>query len=446
MSPEKRRKRRKPTFEGRILALALLTGLAGSLVALILLWTGDFTLKVQWTLTTFLGLWWLGYAFHLRNRVVMPLQTLSNLQAALREGDFSIRARGARRGDALGDVMIEVNTLAETLHSQRLDALEATALLRKIMVEIDMAVFAFDAEGRVRLVNRAGERLLAQPAERLLGRSAAELGLEECLKEDRPWTLERSFPGGAGRWETRRSLFRQGGLPLQMLVITDLSRALREEERQAWQRLIRVLGHELNNSLAPIRSLAGSLVSLLSRAARPADWEEDVKRGLAVIAARSEALNRFMEGYARLARLPRPQLQPVDLGSLVRRVLGLEVRMRVSLAPGPELKVQADGDQLEQLLINLVRNAVDAALETGGRVRVGWAKNATHCDLWVEDEGPGLSNTSNLFVPFFTTKPSGSGIGLVLSRQIAEAHGGTLTVANRGPGPGCEACLRLPLR
>ena len=153
-----------------------------------------------------------------------------------------------------------------------------------------------------------------------------------------------------------------------------------------------------------------------------------------------------MEGYARLARLPRPQLQPVDLGSLVRRVLGLEVRMRVSLDPGPELKVQADGDQLEQLLINLVRNAVDAALETGGRVRVGWSKNATHCDLWVEDEGPGLSNTSNLFVPFFTTKPSGSGIGLVLSRQIAEAHGGTLTVANRGPGPGCEACLRLPLR
>jgi len=218
MSPEKGRKRKTPSFERRILTLALLTGSAGSVVALLLIWFGDYTAKVQWTLLVFIGLWWLGYAFHLRNRIVMPLQTLSNLLAALREGDFSIRARGARRDDALGDVMIEVNTLAETLHSQRLDALEASALLRKIMLEIDVAVFAFDADQSVRLVNRAAERLMAQPAERLLGRSAAELELEECLQDDAPRTLDRSFPGGSGRWETRRSLFRQGGLPLQMLV------------------------------------------------------------------------------------------------------------------------------------------------------------------------------------------------------------------------------------
>ncbi|MCI0568571.1 MAG: ATP-binding protein [Acidobacteria bacterium] len=446
MSPAKRPRGRRLSFEGRVLFLALLTGLFGSLAALALIWTGDFTPKVQWTLTTFLGILWLSFAFHLRNRVVTPLQTLSNLLAALREGDFSIRARGARRGDALGDVMIEVNALAETLHHERLGALEAGALLRKIMVEIDVAVFAFDPEKSLRLVNRAGERLLAQPSERLMGRSAAELGLEDCLADDAPRTLERSFPGGSGRWESRRSIFRQGGLPLQMLVITDLSRALREEERQAWQRLIRVLGHELNNSMAPIQSIAGSLVTMLNKEVRPADWEEDLKRGLDVIAGRSEALNRFMDGYARLARLPRPKLQPVDLGSLIRRVTGLEVRLPVRLAPGPELTVRADSDQLEQLLINLIRNAVDAALETGGGVDVGWGKNGTHCDLWVDDEGPGLSNTSNLFVPFFTTKPDGSGIGLVLSRQIAEAHGGSLTVENRKPGPGCEARLRLPLR
>ena len=445
MSPAKVPRRKRLSFEGRILALALLTGLFGSVSALVLIWTGDFTPKVQWTFTTFLGILYLAFAFHLRNRVVMPLQTLSNLLAALREEDFSIRARGARRGDALGDVMIEVNALAETLHHERLGALEAGTLLRKIMVEIDVAVFAFDPERKLTLVNRAGERLLSRPVERLMGRSAAELGLEDCLAQDAPRTLERSFPGGSGRWEARRSLFRQGGIPLQMLVITDLSRALREEERQAWQRLIRVLGHELNNSLAPIQSIAGSLVTLLEREPRPADWEEDLKRGLDVIAGRSEALNRFMEGYARLARLPRPKLQPVDLGALIRRVTGLEVRLPVRLAKGPELTVSADSDQLEQLLINLIRNAADAALETGGGVDVGWGRNGTHCDLWVEDEGPGLSNTSNLFVPFFTTKPDGSGIGLVLSRQIAEAHGGSLTVQNRAPGPGCEARLRLPL-
>lgn len=432
-------------FERKILWLALATGLPGGLVALILLWTGDFTPKVQWTFTVFIACFWFGTAFSLRRRVVLPLQTLSNLIGALREGDFSIRARGARRDDALGDVMIEMNFLTEMLREQRLDALEATTLLRKIMSEIDVAVFAFDADRILRLVNRAGERLLAQPAERLLGRSASHLDLADCLTDETSRILDRTFPGGSGRWEARRSVFRQGGLPLQMLVLTDLSRALRQEERQAWQRLIRVLGHELNNSLAPIRSISGSLETLLARTPRPADWEEDVRRGLAVIAARAEALNRFMEAYARLARLPPPRLEPLELGALIRRVVGLETRLEVALASGPDVTVRADGDQIEQALINLLRNAVDAALETGGGVRIGWSRNGEHIDLWVQDEGPGLSNTSNIFVPFFTTKPGGSGIGLVLSRQIAEAHGGALTIRNRAAGRGCEARLRLPL-
>jgi two-component system nitrogen regulation sensor histidine kinase NtrY len=438
-------KKRRLSFEGRILALALLTGFAGSLVALSLLWSADFTSKVRWTLTAFIVISWTGYAFHLRERVVRPLQTVSNLLAALQEGDFSIRARGARVGDALGDVMVEVNALAETLHGQRLDALEATALARKIMGEIDVAIFAFDGEEKLRLVNRAGERLMDRPGERLLGRGAADLDLEDCLGEEAPRILSRSFPGGSGQWEIRRSEFRQGGMPLRMLVITNLNQALREEERQAWRRLIRVMGHELNNSLAPIRSLAGSLESLLHREPRPADWEEDLKRGLAVIAARSESLKRFMDAYAQLARLPKPKIHPLELGALVRRVVGLETRLAVAVAPGPDLTVQADGDQLEQLLINLLRNAVDAALETGGGVRLGWGRNGTHFDVWIEDEGPGLSNTSNLFVPFFTTKPGGSGIGLVLCREIAEAHGGSFTLENRRPGPGCSARLRLPL-
>jgi signal transduction histidine kinase len=230
-----------------------------------------------------------------------------------------------------------------------------------------------------------------------------------------------------------------------LLVLTDLSRALREEERQAWQRLLRVLGHELNNSLAPIRSIAGSLESLVGRDPLPEDWQEDVKGGLAVINSRAEALTRFMESYSRLARLPQPKIQPVDLAACIRRVLSLETRIAVEAAPGPVVTIQADGDQLEQLLINLLRNAVDAALETGGGVHVRWTRNGSFVDIMVEDEGPGLPSTSNLFVPFFTTKPGGSGIGLVLSRQIAEAHGGSLTLHNRVSARGCEARLRLPL-
>jgi nitrogen fixation/metabolism regulation signal transduction histidine kinase len=437
----------KLTHERRALLTALAAGLPGVLLSMGLLIAGGYSSKVQWTFGLFVIGLWLGFAFGLRGTVVRPLQTLSNLLAAMREGDFSFRARGSRGDDALGEVMVEVNALATTLREQRLGALEATALLQKVMEEIDVAVFTFDGDRRLKLVNRAGERLLAQRSERLLGRSAGELGLEDAIRADAAPVLELALPGGAGRFEAHRGTFRQGGLPHQLLVLTNLSRALREEERQAWQRLIRVLGHELNNSLAPIRSIAGSLESLLGRDDLPADWQSDARRGLGVIRARSESLSRFMEAYARLARLPAPQLQAIEIGGIVRRVAGLETRLPIEVKQGREAVLRADPDQLEQLLINLVKNASEAALETGGGVRVGWhpVPKSRWLEVFVEDDGPGLTSTANLFVPFFTTKPEGSGIGLVLCRQIAEAHGGSLSLANRKSARGCRAALRLPL-
>jgi nitrogen fixation/metabolism regulation signal transduction histidine kinase len=433
------------SYDRRIWFLAFCTGLPGAVVALSILWTGDYTPKVQWTLTVLILSFWLGCAFVLRERVIMPLQTLSNLLAALREGDYSIRGRAAKQDDSLGDVVREVNALSSTLRAQRLGAMEATALLRTVMAEIEVAIFAFDGDHRLRLVNREGERLLDRPAEQLLGRSAEELHMTDCLEGDSARTLQRAFPGGLGRWGLRRSMFREGGKPHQLVVIADLSQALREEERLAWQRLVRVIGHELNNSLAPIKSIAGSLEHLLARNPRPSDWEEDVQRGLSVIAARTEALNRFMTAYAKLARLPRPELKPIDVEGWIRRVARLETRMTIEVISGPGLSVQGDSDQLEQLLINLFRNAVDAVNETGGGVSVSWRSNNGFLEVSVEDEGPGLPNTSNLFVPFFTTKPGGSGIGLALSRQIAEGHGGVLTLENRKQGRGAEAQLKLPL-
>ncbi len=428
----------------RVFLLALASGLPGVLVSMVLIWGGDYTPKVQWTLSLFIVGGWLGFAFAVRERVITPLQTLSNLLAALREGDYSIRARGANADEPLGQVMLEANILGETLHDQRLGAVEATNLLRTVMAEIDVAVFTFNDDEELKLVNKAGEKLLAQPANRLLGRQASELGLAECLTGDSDRTFQKTFPGKTGRWGMRRGNFREEGKHHHVIVLSDLSQALREEERQAWKRLIRVIGHELNNTLAPIKSMAGTLAHFLERKPMLPDWKDDMKCGLDVIGERSESLSRFMSAYARLARLPQPTFQPVEVETWVRRVVALQTRFPVEILPGPSVRIQADGDQLEQLLINLLRNAVDASGETGGGVRVSWEVQDGYLVVDVEDDGPGITNSANLFVPFFTTKVGGSGIGLVLSRQIAEAHGGTLTLRNRREGRGCRARLTLP--
>src|ERR1039458_6278281 len=430
--------------EGRVVLLAVLAGLPGSAIALWMLWSGYFSSKVQWTLTVLIAGAWLGCAFAVRERVVFPLQTLSNLLGALREGDFSVRGRSPRPDDALGEVMREINTLGSTLREQRLGAMEATTLLRTVMREIAVAIFAFDEHQRLRLVNRAGERLLAAPAERLLGQTAAELQLEMCLDGPAVTTLQTVFPGGAGRWGVRRTRIREHGRPLELVVISDMTQALSEQELHAWQRLVRVLGHELNNSLTPIKSIAGSLESLVARQPLPDDWRDDMRRGLSVIMSRSDSLSRFIGAYARLAKLPRPQLQLLSVADCVGRAVSFETRLPVTVVAGGNFTIHGDPDQLEQVLINLLRNAADASLTTNGPVSVGW-QGDTMLEIWVKDEGPGLSSTANLFVPFFTTKPGGSGIGLVLSRQIAEGHGGALSLENRTDGPGCVARLRLPL-
>jgi two-component system nitrogen regulation sensor histidine kinase NtrY len=440
------------TYERRLQLLALAAGLPGSFIALMLLWTGSFSTSTAWTLTLLIVGFWLGFALSLRHRVVFSLQTLSNLLAALREEDFSVRARGAGRDDAMGEVMIEVNSLSETLREQRLGALEAGALLRTVMEEIDVAIFTFDKENKLRLVNRAGERLLARPVERLLGFTATELGLGACLEGDAGRTMELTFPGGSGRWGMRRGSFRQAGLPHHLVVLSDLSRALRDEERQAWQRLIRVMGHELNNSLAPIQSVAQSLESGLNSLRNEGDLRpemnralmDDIQQGFGIIRSRTEALARFMAAYSRLARLPAPKLAPVSVKDWISRVAMLETRVKVKIQVGPEVMISGDADQLEQLLINLVHNAADAVLECGTQASVGWSSQDSQLEVWVLDDGPGIQNTANVFVPFFTTKPGGTGIGLALSRQIAEAHGGTLTLDNRRGSRGCEARLRLP--
>ncbi|HTM04984.1 MAG TPA: ATP-binding protein [Vicinamibacterales bacterium] len=432
------------TLDRRFLLMTVAAGLPAVIIALVLLWTGRYPLPIKWALSAFTVALWLGCTYVLRERIARPLRTISSMVAALRENDFSIRARGAGTRDPLSAVLYEVNLLADTMRTQRLDAQEATALLRAVMAEIDVAIFAFDGGQRLVLVNGFGERLLAQPADTLIGRTADALGLVAALDAD-THIKDLRFPGASARWEIRRRKFWQGGQAHEMLVLADVSLPLREQERQAWQRLIRVIGHELNNSLAPIKSIAGSLASLMAHPAPPEDWRDDMQRGLTIIGSRADALGRFTTAYAQLARLPAPERRPVSWATLMRRVAGLETRLPVNLVEGPDVTVNVDSDQLEQLLINIVRNAVDAAVETGGGVTITWDATDDELQVRVDDEGPGLQSTANLFVPFFTTKPGGSGIGLALSRQIAEQHQGSLNLHNRAGARGTRATLTLPL-
>ncbi|RJP29920.1 MAG: PAS domain-containing sensor histidine kinase [Candidatus Omnitrophota bacterium] len=434
-------------YETRILLLALGSGFCGVSIALILIWTWGFTLKAELTLTMFIVLGWLGFAMAARERVISTMRMISNLLAALREGDYQLRAHGGVRDDVLKEVNREINSLADILQEQRRGALEATALLRKVMDEIEIAVMAFDPDEKLRLINRHGERLLGKSLDELKGRTAKELGMIDCLTGEAPRILEFAFPGRTGRWELRRGTYREHGLPHQLIVLSDLTRALREEERQAWQRLVQVLRHEINNSLAPIHSLADSLCTILLRHPRPDQWEEDIRQGLEVIANRSRSLNRFMSSYSKITKLPKPNLRDVDVDECIRRVVELETRMPITVIPGPSIVIKADSDQLDQLLINLLKNAVEAVTETSGSVHVAWKKVVmpTPClEITIEDEGPGILNPDNLFVPFFTTKSDGSGLGLMLSRQIAEAHNGALILENRADRQGCRACLRIP--
>src|SRR5246500_3204247 len=457
------RRRTRLLYEHRINFYSFLVALPSILVSIVLIWVQAWSLESRLALIGLeLFVWWL-LALALQEQTTRPLQTLSNVIGALREEDYSFRASNAVPEDALGELSLEVNALADTLSDEKIRTIEATALLQRVVDEIDAPLFAFDPGSILRLVNPAGEHLLRQSMARMLGRTAADLNLQQGLIAENESLVELELKDPQARWLLPRSSFRQYGVPHTLVVLSDVSRALRDEERRAWQRLIRVLGHELSNSLAPIKSIAGSLNSRLASTAMDPDVRHDLQHGLEIIEARSASLHRFLEAYRRLAQMPAPVLRDVDLPKLVARVAGLETRIKVCVQPGPSVSFVADPDQLEQMLINLVRNAVDAVLEmsvdsantslpTGdatscnGARKVGlrWDVSDLDVSLLVEDNGPGLSNPANVFTPFYTTKPSGSGVGLVLSRQIAEAHGGRIEISNRRDVRGCSVKVVLP--
>lgn len=403
--------------------------------------------------------WTLACSFFFE-QITRPLQTLSNVVAALREDDFSFRARGARRGDSLGDLALEINALAFTLQHQRSAALDAFTLVERVLTAMRTPVLAFDDDGHLRLFNAAARDAFALPAVDLIGRHASELHLSGLLEasDQSLYPTAVAAPTAAAsadapRWSVARVTFRLQGVPHTLLVLSDVASVLREEERSAWQRLIRVLGHEINNSLTPIKSIAGSLRTRLAQGSSPSVEAADLLRGLAIIEDRSTSLNRFLQAYQRLLRLPAPRLQTVSLPPLLAKIAQLETRLAVRVEPGPNVMLTCDPDQIQQALINLVQNAADAALSDDVRtedhvpaVTLTWTTTPGEALISLEDNGAGIANPANLFVPFYTTRPNGSGIGLVLAQQIAQAHAGSVSLQPRSGQQGTRVELRLPLR
>ena len=455
------RNKRKPRapFEQRVARFSILLVAVPIVVSGILIWLQPWSLQSKLILlgAELIACLLIGVALH--DHIIRPLQTLANVVGALRDEDYSFRARMAVPNDALGELSLEVNALADLLAKHRTGVIEATALLQRVVEEVDIPIFAFDPQDRLRLVNSAGEKLVNARAEKVIGKTGLELGLGACLSCENESLLELHL-GTNARWFVRRSSFRQQGVPHTLVVLSDVSRALREEERRAWQKLIRVLGHELNNSLAPIKSIAGSLHSRVAEAVIKAEEQQDFAKGLSIIESRAGSLNRFLQGYRQLAQMPPPSLQNCSISALAQRAAAMETRVPVRVVSGTDVTFSADPDQIEQMLINLLRNAAEAELEQASRansngsnikdvyepITLSWATRSDELVIRIEDNGPGLMNPTNAFVPFYTTKPTGSGIGLVLSRQIAEAHGGSLELQNRPDVHGCVVMIALPVK
>jgi two-component system, NtrC family, nitrogen regulation sensor histidine kinase NtrY len=444
MAYEPNRRRRKHSAVRRAWFYCLLLALPGLIFAAILLYQHQVTGALATLVAGCLLLYLLLITASLIEGLIRPLQTLSNVVSSLREGDYSFRARGAGSVDAFGELAGEVNALADLLQKQRVRSLEATALLARILEVMHSPLFAFDRDDVLQLVNEAGVQLLGAPHARCFGRTARELGLEGLLASADQSI--HSFGSKPNRWLMRKAAFRQDGAPHILLLLADVSQPLREEEQAAWKRLIRVLGHELSNSLAPIKSIAGSLLARADQMQGDEITVRDFRRGLGVVESRADSLHRFVQSYRVLAQLPPPVLKPVPVGPLVERIALLEQRVPVQLDAGPSAILHADPDQLEQMLINLLANAVDAALANGAHpVHIGWRQVESNIEVFIEDRGLGIANSENLFVPFYTTKPTGSGVGLALAQQIARAHGGEIRLVNREEGDGARATVRLPV-
>lgn len=391
------------------------------------------------------AVWAFAVATAARNGVLHHVRTLTNLIEATQAQDYGTMASRAREPGELGELYGQINAFATRLKEDRQSEQELLGVLEKVVSQISVAIIVCDSRDRVRLVNLRACTLLGADAEALVGVEFAGTALAELPLSPEPQLLTHRFPGGEGRWQVVQQQYRHQGRPSRIVFITDLKQVLSEEEISAWQRLIRVISHEVNNSLTPIMSLCQTLTAILERP-DSAEYAGDVRDSLGVISERAKGLKEFITAYARIARLPEPQKILFPAERLVERVKGMFERGALEIVgTTPDIELFGDPVHLEQALINLIRNALEATGTGGPPVRLHCRVRGEACEFEIVDSGAGISNPGNLFVPFYTTKPEGAGIGLVLCRQIAARHFGEVTLENRSDAHGAVARLVLPL-
>lgn len=387
--------------------------------------------------------WILVIAGAVRGELLRHTRTLSNLVEAIRRQDHSLKGAGARESGELGELYRQINGLTHDLKLSRQTEQELLGVLEKVVGQINVAIFVFDSQDRIRLANEPAGALLKSSASELAGVKLADTVLAQLPVAPEPKLVDFRFPGGEGRWQIRERRYRHQGRESRIVFIADLKQVLADEETAAWQRLIRVISHEVNNSLTPITSLCQTLAGILEMPGGAHD--ADVREGLNAIAERARGLQDFISAYARLARLPEPDktlFPAADLAGNLRRIFDAQA---LEILPFPDVMIYGDPVHLEQALINLIKNGLEANPRGAPAVRLSCESHDDRCEFHVRDHGPGVGNPDNLFVPFYTTKAQGAGIGLVLCRQIAARHHGQVSLENRVDGSGAIAKLILPL-
>ncbi|MEH6384834.1 MAG: ATP-binding protein [Colwellia sp.] len=443
-----RKSEHKPEFWVLIASLVAILPLC--FVSLILLSMAELPEHLFWTLLFMVVGSFIWSLVYLQRRILFALRSISNALMSLAESDYSIRLGLCERGQILDEVVRSVNRLRDLLHAERTGAAETGALFARVVEKVDVALFAFDPNGNLCMVNERGLLLLNRSRKEVLDKSAQMLGLAACLASSDNKVLRLNLAGSASNWLIKKAQYREFGAPRELVIMSDLTAPLREKELEAWQRLVAVLRHEISNALAPIKSYSQTLGWTLRQTERHEGWEQDCIEGLAVIERQTTALNYMMQSYKNLNQLPTPVPHYFDLQLWLAEIVKQELRLPVQIFSGEPLELYGDRELLSQALVNIINNAIEASTNAQPPI-ISWqvltrpGNNHTWLTLDITDFGEGVANEDNLFVPFFTTKAKGSGIGLLVCRGIIEVHGGHFNLMNKAHGQGCIARIQLPL-